>query len=120
MPGDEVKKTNLSDYHNLNFDDYKNWGTFYLNLFLEWIAGPHNKEWAGRIPKKIDKLKSMNFGKKLFENDKVKTIKIESGVDIFTLFTTGTLFDILNNHDNRDFLKELNNLLPTLKYTNQQ
>lgn len=120
VPGDEVKKTNHSDYHNLNFDDYKNWKTFYLNLFLEWIAGTHNEAGAGRIPKKIDTLKSSNFGKKLFENDKVKAVKIKPGVDIFTLFTTGTLFDILNNHDNRDFLKELNNLLPTLKYTNQQ
>lgn len=120
VPGEEVEKTNLSDYHNLNFDDYKNWETLYLNLFLEWIAGQHNDEWAGRLPRDIETLKTTDFGKRLFENDKIKDIKIKPHTDIFTLFTAGALFDILNVPENRRLLEELNNLLPEVRYTNQQ
>jgi len=120
VPGEEVEKTNLSDYHNLNFDDYKNWGTLYLNLFLEWIAGQHNDEWAGRLPRDIETLKTTDFGKRLFEDKKIEDIKIKPDTDIFTLFTTGTLFDVLNASENRGLLEELNNLLPEVRYTNQQ
>jgi len=48
IPGEEVKKTSRSDYHNLSFEDYKHWPTFYLNLLLEWIPGSTMRNgWEG-------------------------------------------------------------------------
>jgi len=119
IPGEEVKKTGASDYHNLNFDDYKVWKTFYLNLFLEWIAGRHDEEFVGRIPRKLDMLKETAFGKRLFADDRINNIDIDPGIDILMLFTQ-TLFGVLNAPENRDFLKELNEFLPAVRYTNQQ
>lgn len=119
VPGEEVKRTGVSDYHNLKFDDYKGWKTLYLNLFLEWIAGPHNEEFAGRIPRKLEKLKETKFGRRLFDDERIKGIDIDPHTDIYILFTR-TLFDVLNSTENRDFLKELNDLLPSVRYTNQK
>lgn len=119
VPGDEVRKTNNSDYHNLDFDDYKNWETFYLNLLLEWIAGQHNEEFAGRIPKSIEKLKQSAFGKRLLEDEGFRKIEIKPGMDTLTLLTE-TFFNILNDLDSRGLLKELNDLLPPVRYTNQR
>jgi tRNA A37 methylthiotransferase MiaB len=119
VPGEEVQKTNSSDYHNLKFDDYKNWRAFYLNLFLEWIAGPHNTEYAGRIPKNIKTLMGTPFGKILFKNEAIKRITINPDEDIFAFFTE-KIFPVLNAPENREFLRKLNDALPPVTYTNQQ
>ena len=119
VPEKEVMQTASSDYHNLNIDDYKSWKTLYMNLLLEWIAGSHTTDYAGRIPKDIDKLKLTPFGKILFEDETVKNIEILSGTDVFTLFTE-ILFPILNDNTGRRLLKELNSLLEPVIYHNQK
>ncbi len=116
--GREVEQTASSDYHNLNMDDYATWKTLYMNIFLEWIAGPHNETCVGRIPRKLNKLKTSSFGKVLFSHEEIKKISVAEDTDIFTLFTE-TLYPILNDAPQWGLLKRLNSLLPEVKYTNQ-
>ena len=118
IPGKEVEQTASSDYHNLNMDDYVGWKTLYMNMLLEWIAGPHNDTCIGRIPRQLDRLRASVFGKKLFSHEEIKKIAIPDGADFATIFTD-LLYPVLNDTAQRGLLKELNSLLPDVKYTNQ-
>lgn len=119
VPEKEVMQTTSSDYHNLNVDDYKGWKTLYMNLLLEWIAGSHTDNQAGRIPKNIAELRQTPFGKRLFADDLVQQIEFPDDTDVFDLFTN-ILYPILNSDIKHSLLKKLNGLLEPVMYNNQK
>lgn len=61
---------------------------------------------------------SIYFRFEVVFHEEVKKITIPREADIYTLFTE-ILFPVLNDEAHRDLLKELDSLLPAVRYTNQ-
>ncbi|MDO9256942.1 MAG: radical SAM protein [Bacteroidales bacterium] len=111
-------RINNSDFHDFekHIVDYLKWDTFFENLLIEWLAGPHNKQTTGRLQKEYKNFINSTF---IFEwvnqHDDLQNLINESKV-----FETIDFF--LENIDffkaNKELLLLLNKLLPSVKYSN--
>jgi radical SAM superfamily enzyme YgiQ (UPF0313 family) len=112
---DETITMTMSDFHTFSFEKYQDWPTFYLNLLLEWIGGPHNSVNYGRLPRTIgDFSRKPAFAAFLRKND----LFPPDSTDTLEFLTSRPIMDILV----KDFetLREITLSLDSLVFTNQQ
>ena len=98
----EVEK---SDYHNAQFYDFLSLSEPYLNIVLQFLDGYHNKEYCGRIKRKLVDLVEQDGFKELFTEEpeltklfhELKDVRAES----LEFLTQKSVIDFFNAHVNK-------------------
>ncbi len=108
-----------SNWHDANPREYLDYPAFFVNLLMEWMAGPHTMEMIGRLPRKLNDFRIHTLGKQirtghpqlghlLNDTDATDTLDWLLDSEICTLLS-GQKQLLLNMHDS----------LPPVMYTNQ-
>jgi radical SAM superfamily enzyme YgiQ (UPF0313 family) len=118
----DLKKMYESNYHEFDFTEYKTFPNFYLNLILEWMAGRHDEEFVGRLPRSAEQfltqpwMDKIKFGNKELSDQLCKNANIYSDIRDF-LISEGVENALSKNIE---ILQLITNALPELLYTNQR
>ena len=108
-----------SNWHDADPREYLDWPTFYLNLLMEFMAGPHTSDKIGRLPRWTSDLKNHLVMTALKKHnpelaDKLKTATEKESLDWLLRDDIRTL---MQQHKN--MLLEIYDKLPPIRYTNQ-
>ena len=118
----DLQKMYESNYHEFNFTEYQDFPNFYLNLIIEWMAGRHDSQDIGRLPRNPKNFLKTACFSTLQENVPATAAGLKnialSTKDIRDFLLHPATLQLIENNNN--VLKMINYTLPEIIYTNQK
>ncbi len=115
----QKEKLYESNWHDADPREYLDEPAFFVNLLMEWMAGPHTREMIGRLPRRLRDLRAHSAGLIIAERNRGLAQSLDETTEADSL-------DWLLRNDVRSAMQEdkalllaIHDVLPPVLYTNQ-